>query len=783
MQNQLQQTQKSASNNSGSSAQVSVSASTSSHPTNKNQSQSAPKPTPEIRYDVFYPVPSTSSLNFHPKFASLKSPSLDLHGNGDIERRLVESPGLKSANKGSKQRHKLVDNHEYEYDDDDYYDDYGDEWLYDELSFEEDYNTYDGSYGAPNLLAVSQEMVAQDIEMVMLQDKENEDGIELQETLGDFDENFLECRPQPLLSDTLEHALDLALIRRAEGHSHEIQFSPLRAGQNPHRKRHHSRRHQQQKGGRYFYQTEVTEDADSLLEDAGSEASACSGEFEYENSSSLSSSFASSTSQPSSSSPEETNSLKPSVQFKTIPVRLPRHAMSAESLRVHLGPARYTEAECMPRKVVVDVTDRVVSAAQRSPEFSQYYLPSFDFSTVIVLTYLRPAAAQFNETGSQPQESEAANNTENASEYRNNSSKRSETEKVEVTNTSEEENVTMINEKQEGEEACDMYGLKLNSVCFYGKSCTGSFSKRKYDYIAACVERNMVQMGGVFSSVGDMADQVVEVVIRCVLQLRNVEWYLSGLARPLRQEEASCARSEHRPDFSTLAEVNGWKTACVSILDVCKSRQQLQPLPLLSDNNNAAMPKDWETDDVVASRSSSAAKDDESSSDERAAITTNSSKHENSSSSSSTASSVEGMEVDENFCGICFEELAPLRPNADCLSAAAASVEATALRKCGHWFCDACWRTHLLLALREGAQQPLCPGYRCTSEVDAATLLAFVHVSDVIQQRRRGVEAEVLQRGLRSKWCPNHRCGRVLQLLPQQAGQQVRISAFFTSSI
>ena len=102
------------------------------------------------------------------------------------------------------------------------------------------------------------------------------------------------------------------------------------------------------------------------------------------------------------------------------------------------------------------------------------------------------------------------------------------------------------------------------------------------------------------------------------------------------------------------------------------------------------------------------------------------------------------------FCSVCFESIDGPFP-------------ATALMSCCHWFCDACWREHLVTGIREGRTVLVCPEYDCDREVDLGTLLTLAGAGHVVRFLRRCHDTEVEQQSV-TKWCPNPACGAVLKV-------------------
>ena len=115
-----------------------------------------------------------------------------------------------------------------------------------------------------------------------------------------------------------------------------------------------------------------------------------------------------------------------------------------------------------------------------------------------------------------------------------------------------------------------------------------------------------------------------------------------------------------------------------------------------------------------------------------------------------TAEPTDVSSTNGKFCSVCFESIS-------------ASSSATALMSCCHWFCDACWREHLVTKIGEGRTCLVCPEYDCDQEVDLATLLTMVGVGHVIRFLRRCHDTEVEQQSV-TKWCPNPACGAILKV-------------------
>ena len=300
----------------------------------ENAGESDPKPaTPQVQYDVFYPIPTSSSLRFHPKFAAGAAP------RDGIEQQLVATAGLKPG-KGSHHRHKYVDDYDDVYDegeDDDFYDDwdyYGEGCGGDE---------HDWSYREQGRV----------------------------DQYGDLHTDVCRDGAVVLFSDVVEHAVGVAALSCSTASAGDDCGFPTRKARRAKAK---AAGKKKRKNGRcyyHFYRPErVGGDADSCLEeDSRSDYSTESGE----------------TAVPASSQPP---SPWIPTEVASVVVRLPREATSRSALAGLYGP-RYTEAACFPRKIVIDITDRVHNALKRAASFRDLYLPSVDLTSYATYSHSR----------------------------------------------------------------------------------------------------------------------------------------------------------------------------------------------------------------------------------------------------------------------------------------------------------------------------------------------------------------------------------------------------------
>ena len=108
----------------------------------------------------------------------------------------------------------------------------------------------------------------------------------------------------------------------------------------------------------------------------------------------------------------------------------------------------------------------------------------------------------------------------------------------------------------------------------------------------------------------------------------------------------------------------------------------------------------------------------------------------------------------DKFCSICFEAIGE-------------SLTGTALMACSHWFCDPCWKAHLLTNIVDGKTRLVCPEYDCKTIVDNGTLLSLADVNHVLKYFRFTHDLEI-ERQSETKWCPNPNCGAVLTVSSPQ---------------
>lgn len=90
------------------------------------------------------------------------------------------------------------------------------------------------------------------------------------------------------------------------------------------------------------------------------------------------------------------------------------------------------------------------------------------------------------------------------------------------------------------------------------------------------------------------------------------------------------------------------------------------------------------------------------------------------------------------------------------------SDNGTALKQCGHVFCNECWEVHLKTQISLGNADLKCPGHKCDVYVDDATILALVPswYNKFLSQKI----GKALDANPKLRWCPSTKCRRVLKV-------------------
>jgi ariadne-1 len=110
---------------------------------------------------------------------------------------------------------------------------------------------------------------------------------------------------------------------------------------------------------------------------------------------------------------------------------------------------------------------------------------------------------------------------------------------------------------------------------------------------------------------------------------------------------------------------------------------------------------------------------------------------------------------EESLCRICYDDEVP-------------EDELVSL-KCGHSFCEDCWRAYLALQVKEKSADIICPGQlangtdKCKFVVDEDMVMALLSPEDKTRYGTVLVESFVLDNS-RVKWCPGAGCGRAVIL-------------------
>ena len=102
-----------------------------------------------------------------------------------------------------------------------------------------------------------------------------------------------------------------------------------------------------------------------------------------------------------------------------------------------------------------------------------------------------------------------------------------------------------------------------------------------------------------------------------------------------------------------------------------------------------------------------------------------------------------------SLCHICYDAISNDNGRAFCLET------------CGHWFCDTCWREHMLTGLDNNIRELTCPEYGCKSHVESSFMLLLLNVR-IVDKFVSLRHDSFVEESRRQKWCPNPSCGRVL---------------------
>ncbi|XP_077994825.1 uncharacterized protein LOC144448449 [Glandiceps talaboti] len=104
------------------------------------------------------------------------------------------------------------------------------------------------------------------------------------------------------------------------------------------------------------------------------------------------------------------------------------------------------------------------------------------------------------------------------------------------------------------------------------------------------------------------------------------------------------------------------------------------------------------------------------------------------------------------LCGVCCYSLANMK-----------GVSSTALT-CQHWFCNECWKMHVLSRVENGQLTITCPAYNCDSEVDAIVLMAFLPTYLYIRYWNQVCSMEIAKNHQTRKFCPFAHCDRFVEV-------------------
>ncbi|XP_071817873.1 uncharacterized protein [Apostichopus japonicus] len=106
------------------------------------------------------------------------------------------------------------------------------------------------------------------------------------------------------------------------------------------------------------------------------------------------------------------------------------------------------------------------------------------------------------------------------------------------------------------------------------------------------------------------------------------------------------------------------------------------------------------------------------------------------------------------MCEICFDDIVDTEGTVP---------SATALRKCSHWFCGACWQQHVASRTQQGDANMKCPAYECDTPVDATTQLSLLP-DPCLPLYARLRRSRLLSRQRNWEWCQNPLCSRMVRV-------------------
>ncbi|XP_066919215.1 uncharacterized protein [Clytia hemisphaerica] len=100
-------------------------------------------------------------------------------------------------------------------------------------------------------------------------------------------------------------------------------------------------------------------------------------------------------------------------------------------------------------------------------------------------------------------------------------------------------------------------------------------------------------------------------------------------------------------------------------------------------------------------------------------------------------------------CSSCFNEIS-------------SETYTTTLNKCGHLFCNECWKEYLKSKITNGSTKNItCLAYKCESVIDVVTLLSKV-TWDLFNLYVKGYTKQLIQKSKNIESCPNNDCKHVV---------------------
>ncbi|UJR30888.1 hypothetical protein I4U23_018398 [Adineta vaga] len=97
------------------------------------------------------------------------------------------------------------------------------------------------------------------------------------------------------------------------------------------------------------------------------------------------------------------------------------------------------------------------------------------------------------------------------------------------------------------------------------------------------------------------------------------------------------------------------------------------------------------------------------------------------------------------------------------------STPMTALKSCGHWLCNQCWKQYLENSIQQ-VKVILCPEWNCCSMVDVGTMLSLVNIR-CLNIYERNIEKCLVNLSRSYVTCPIKSCSNIVQIIGARIDQ------------